>query len=125
MTTEQRALHTATLTINRDQFTVEFKCHAGPDDECRQAPDPGCDCERFSIEKRDGVWVHSSAWYVSEDQPIWHKMHSVKYCNLIEWVTNDDAGPEELYCGVESITLNDTPVEFIWEGDYYEWRAIQ
>lgn len=123
--------HTATLVIEPDSIDVKFTCNAGADAKCHQVPFGECWCEQFTAEKRDGQWGH----YVytncdllhTEHNPDcaeqWHPMRSAETCNYIEWVTND-ARPEELYCGKGPTALNETPIEFVWQGDFFEWREV-
>lgn len=114
--------HRATLRIDRDSIDVTFTCDGDSDSVCRQMVFGACFCERFSPEKVDGKWGHWAESWDPDEVRAWHPMQSGNLCNYIEWVSNDDARVEELYSGPPGVALNDTEVEFVWEGDFYEWR---
>lgn len=129
------ALHTATLRIQGDHLRVDITCHAGPDAQCRQVAT--CDCEEYSLDKGvDGTWSHTV--YRDPDcgddckgecndkgpEEVEHLMQpGSSQCNYAVWMS--EGRPEECYNGPDDVALNNTPIQFDWEYDHYEWKPVE
>jgi hypothetical protein len=52
-----------------------------------------------------------------------HDMRQVDYCNVVEWL-NGDPGilPELNTKGTSAFVIAETPINPVWEGDFYEWE---
>lgn len=138
--------HTATLVIDGDHLQVLITCKAPPEARCHS--EPTCECEEYSSETLpDGSHGHTIYRDVHEfrrlssghdqckecDELPGHEMHTGEdevwhphrqregYCNYLVWMTEGDE-PQTYYDGPRVVPLNDTPIVFTWEGDYYSWR---
>jgi hypothetical protein len=47
------------------------------------------------------------------------------HCNVVAFLEQDYAGIEEMAAaGVPDFEIGRTPIEPVWQGDYYEWRPL-
>lgn len=112
--------HEMTVTndpIHGTEWTVA--CHEPVGAVCRLVcDDPGC--ETWPTVHRDERGPHHLVTTLA-DPPIRHDMVDAGYCNATEWLTNDDAGIEELGTSPE-FEVGRFPIRITWDGDGYRWE---
>lgn len=93
---EVSGVHTIEWRIEPEHVWGQLRCTAPEGAECRLTCPMGC-----------------------ESWPCSHPLEDGGTCNPIEWIENSD-GAVTAYGGQET-ALRDGPIEFNWEGDWYEW----
>lgn len=109
------------LRLNFDGWLrVEAVCNEPPGANCRLTS-VSCECEYWGPIDRRG---DGTIWHRVIDEgpiePLWHEVKPADYCNVCEYLNNDDI----LECATPNatFTLADMPIEVTWNGDGYEWE---
>lgn len=51
-----------------------------------------------------------------------HNMESMSDCNIVLWLDGDPGMLPEMNSAREVFEIGRTPIEPVWEGDYYGWK---
>jgi hypothetical protein len=97
--------HTMQVRQEGDTVVLRPVCHEPEGAICRIDCTQGCE-----------------AW----DVPHEHPMKNLDYCSAVEWLTADGWASEYYDEDADDIPLHDgMPIEVVWEGEFYVWRAVK
>ena len=113
--------HALRVFFDQDAICAEVICKAAADADCRLSCDEGCEEWGAISRDDDGIWH-----YVDDDgtgrwRDRGHRMHTVGYCNVCEFI-NDDGAAE---FGSGTFDIATLPIKPQWEGGYYSWSPTR
>lgn len=116
--------HEIVWTFDRDAVTSEVVCKEAVGADCRLRPIPDsvlCQCEEWASPLRDehGAY-HLYDGDIGQEK---HRMEDSGECNVALFL-NESFCIEESAVGSPHFEVGRTPIEPVWQGEYYDWKRV-
>lgn len=116
--------HAITWAIEDQALVGTPTCTAPVGAVCRLAGRDECQCESWNLQRdKDGPY-HLVLAFDGTDDRVRHSMVDSGQCQVVSWLTNEDASLTELGPEHGTIPLGTTTIRPVWTGDGYGWEPV-